>query len=61
MTCRESRAKPPNAEAMTDTPPAVTDHLVSALLGHLTEPQRAELTTIMATENLRARTFPTLS
>ena len=43
------------AEAMTATPPSVTDDLVSALLGHLTESELVELTAIVAVENLRSR------
>lgn len=48
------------AEAMTETPPTVTDDLVSRLLGHLTEPQLVELTAIIAVENQRARTYAAL-
>ena len=43
------------AEAMTETPPAVTDELVAALREHLTEAQLVELTAIVAVENLRSR------
>ena len=43
------------AEAMTATPPAVTDELVAQLREHLNEGQLVELTTIIAVENLRSR------
>ena len=43
------------AEAMTDTPPSVTDELVERLRGHLSETQLVELTAIVAVENLRSR------
>ncbi|MEV1199454.1 carboxymuconolactone decarboxylase family protein [Microbispora rosea] len=43
------------AEAMTETPPAVTDEMVAGLLQDLTEPQVVELTAIVAVENHRAR------
>jgi alkylhydroperoxidase family enzyme len=43
------------AEAMTDTPPGVTDELVERLRGHLSETQLVELTAIVAVENLRSR------
>ena len=43
------------AEAMTATPPGVTDEMVNALRGHLTEAQLVELTAIIAVENLRSR------
>ncbi|MEV7806455.1 carboxymuconolactone decarboxylase family protein [Microbispora sp. NPDC088329] len=43
------------AEAMTETPPAVTDEMVCGLLRDLTEPQVVELTAIVAVENQRAR------
>jgi AhpD family alkylhydroperoxidase len=43
------------AEAMTATPPAVTDELVAALSGQLSEAQLVELTAIVAVENLRSR------
>lgn len=43
------------AEAMSDTPPTVTDDMVTGLLQHLTEAQLVELTTIIAVENQRAR------
>ncbi|GAA3469250.1 carboxymuconolactone decarboxylase family protein [Nonomuraea roseola] len=48
------------AEAMTDTSPTVTDNMISGLLVHLTEPQLVELTTAIAFENQRARTFAAL-
>jgi alkylhydroperoxidase family enzyme len=43
------------AEAMTQTPPAVTDDLVDRLSQHLNEAQLVELTAIVAVENLRSR------
>jgi alkylhydroperoxidase family enzyme len=43
------------AEAMTATPPGVTDEMVEALRGHLSETQLVELTAIIAVENLRSR------
>jgi AhpD family alkylhydroperoxidase len=43
------------AEAMTATPPAVTDELVAALRGQLTDAEFVELTAIIAVENLRSR------
>lgn len=43
------------AEAMTATPPTVTDELVAQLRGHLNEGQLVELTAIVAMENLRSR------
>lgn len=43
------------AEAMTQTPPAVTDELVAALGRHLSETQLVELTAVIAVENLRSR------
>jgi alkylhydroperoxidase family enzyme len=43
------------AEAMTATPPGVTDAMVSALGKHLNEAQLVELTAIIAVENLRSR------
>ncbi len=43
------------AEAMTATPPGVTDEMVEALRGHLSEAQLVELTAIIAVENLRSR------
>jgi len=43
------------AEAMTATPPLVTDDLVARLRRHLDEAQLVELTAIIAVENLRAR------
>jgi alkylhydroperoxidase family enzyme len=43
------------AEAMTATPPAVTDELVAQLREHLSEAQLVELTAIIAVENLRSR------
>jgi alkylhydroperoxidase family enzyme len=43
------------AEAMTATPPRVTDAMVEALLHRLNEAQLVELTAIIAVENLRSR------
>jgi alkylhydroperoxidase family enzyme len=43
------------AEAMTDTPPGVTDEMAERLRGHLSEAQFVELTAIVAVENLRSR------
>jgi len=43
------------AEAMTETPPAVTDEMVAQLREHLDEAQLVELTAIVAVENLRSR------
>jgi len=43
------------AEAMTDTPPSVTDEMVARLSTHLSEAQLVELTAIVAVENLRSR------
>lgn len=44
------------AEAMTVTPPAVTDELVTRLRDHLSDEQLVELTALVAVENQRART-----
>jgi alkylhydroperoxidase family enzyme len=43
------------AEAMTATPPEVTDELVERLGTHLSQAQLVELTAIVAVENLRSR------
>jgi alkylhydroperoxidase family enzyme len=43
------------AEAMTQTPPGVTDELVAQLYRHLDEAELVELTAIVAVENLRSR------
>ena len=43
------------AEAMTATPPRVTDAMVEALRRHLDDAQLVELTAIVAVENLRSR------
>lgn len=43
------------AEAMTGTPPTVTDELVARLRAHLTEAELVELTAIVAVENMRSR------
>jgi alkylhydroperoxidase family enzyme len=43
------------AEAMTDTPPTVTDELAAALLERLGEAALVELTAMVAVENLRSR------
>ena len=44
------------AEAMTTTPPGVTDELVEDLRESLTDEQLVELTAMIALENLRSRT-----
>lgn len=44
------------AEAMTATPPEVTDELVADLRAHLTDEQLVELTEMISLENLRSRT-----
>jgi alkylhydroperoxidase family enzyme len=43
------------AEAMTITPPLVSDELVARLRAHLDEAELVELTTIIAGENMRSR------
>jgi alkylhydroperoxidase family enzyme len=43
------------AEAMTATPPSVTDEMVEQLGRHLSEAELVELTVIIAVENLRSR------
>ena len=43
------------AEAMTGTPPSVTDEMVERLRDRLSEAQLVELTAIVAVENLRSR------
>jgi alkylhydroperoxidase family enzyme len=43
------------AEAMTATPPTVSDELVAQLREHLSEGQLVELTAIIAVANLRSR------
>jgi AhpD family alkylhydroperoxidase len=43
------------AEAMTETPPTVTDEQVAALRRHLDDAQLVELTTMVAVENQRSR------
>jgi alkylhydroperoxidase family enzyme len=43
------------AEAMTGTPPSVTDEMVARLGTHLSEAELVELTAIVAVENLRSR------
>ncbi|MER5479505.1 carboxymuconolactone decarboxylase family protein [Streptomyces sp. NPDC002734] len=43
------------AEAMSATPPAVTDELAARLLERLGEPAFVELTAMVAVENLRSR------
>jgi len=45
------------AEAMTVTPPEVTDEMVSSLREELTDAQLVELTALIALENQRSRTF----
>jgi AhpD family alkylhydroperoxidase len=44
------------AEAMTATPPEVTDDMVRALREELTDEQLVELTEMISVENLRSRT-----
>jgi len=44
------------AEAMTTTPPAVTDEMVADLRAQLTDKQLVELTAMISLENLRSRT-----
>jgi alkylhydroperoxidase family enzyme len=44
------------AEAMTVTPPAVTDEMVAGLRADLDDAQLVELTEIISVENLRSRT-----
>lgn len=44
------------AEAMTSTPPVVTDEMVAGLRDELTDEQLVELTEMIAVENLRSRT-----
>src|SRR5260370_16864165 len=46
------------AEAMTDTPPGVTDEMVERLGRGLSEAELVELTAILAPENLRPRMNP---
>jgi alkylhydroperoxidase family enzyme len=48
------------AEAMTATPPRVTDAMVETLRRHLGDVQLVELTAIVAVENLRSRTSSAL-
>jgi alkylhydroperoxidase family enzyme len=43
------------AEAMTQTPPTVTDEMVAELLGQLGEPALVELTAFIAVANMNAR------
>ncbi|HEY5987910.1 MAG TPA: carboxymuconolactone decarboxylase family protein [Streptosporangiaceae bacterium] len=43
------------AEAMSATPPSVTDELVEQISRHLSEAELIELTAIIAVENLRSR------
>ena len=43
------------AEAMTQTPPGVTDEMTERLSRHLSQAQLVELTAIVAVENLRSR------
>jgi AhpD family alkylhydroperoxidase len=43
------------AEAMTCTPPEVTDEMVDRLRAHLSQAELVELTAIVAVENLRSR------
>jgi alkylhydroperoxidase family enzyme len=44
------------AEAMTATPPTVTDELVESLRKDLSDEQLVELTALVALENQRSRT-----
>ncbi|NHN57137.1 carboxymuconolactone decarboxylase family protein [Calidifontibacter sp. DB0510] len=44
------------AEAMTETPPTVTDELMLRLRSHLDDAQIVELTALVALENQRSRT-----
>ena len=44
------------AEAMTATPPEVTDEMVADLRGQLSDGQLVELTEMISLENLRSRT-----
>lgn len=44
------------AEAMTTTPPTVTDELVEQLRSELTDAQLVELTAVISVENSRSRT-----
>lgn len=44
------------AEAMTATPPEVTDEMVAGLRAQLTDEQLVELTEMISLENLRSRT-----
>lgn len=44
------------AQAMTSTPPTVTDVIVESLRADLTDAQQIELTEMLAVENLRSRT-----
>jgi alkylhydroperoxidase family enzyme len=44
------------ADAMTDTPPTVTDELVARLRQHFDDAQVVELTSLVALENMRSRT-----
>ena len=44
------------AEAMTQTPPTVTDAMVAGLRAHLSDEQLVELTALVALENERSRT-----
>jgi alkylhydroperoxidase family enzyme len=48
------------ADAMTDTPPTVTDELMAGLRRHLDDAQVVELTCLVALENMRSRTNATL-
>ncbi|MFE5335582.1 carboxymuconolactone decarboxylase family protein [Isoptericola sp. NPDC056573] len=45
------------AEAMTATPPTVTDDMVAALVARLGSAATVELTEMVAVENLRSRSF----
>jgi alkylhydroperoxidase family enzyme len=43
------------AEAVTATPPAVTDEMVADLRRHLNDAELVELTMMVAVENVRSR------
>lgn len=45
------------AEAMTATPPTVTDDMVASLVARLGSPAMVELTEMVAVENMRSRSF----
>jgi alkylhydroperoxidase family enzyme len=49
------RQVPAYAEAMSATPPQVTDEMVAGLREHIDEAQLVELTMMVAVENQRSR------